>query len=85
MIGTVAPRQSGGLVLALQNGIAFFNPSTDNIEDQIKIDPDPRTRFNDGKCDPHGRLWVGTDSTSSVAPLGTASSLGDLRASPAPG
>jgi sugar lactone lactonase YvrE len=60
-IGTVVPRKSGGLVLAGAFGFALFDPKTE------KFTPLPNPpketlagRFNDGKCDPRGRLWAGT-------------------------
>ena len=60
MIGTVAPRQSGGVLVALQHGLAFFEPDTSTFEHLPDIDTNPRTRFNDGKCDPQGRFWFGS-------------------------
>ncbi|MCT2535258.1 SMP-30/gluconolactonase/LRE family protein [Aquibacillus koreensis] len=59
--GFVVPRENGGVVLGLQNGIHFYDWEKDQLE---KItDPEshlPNNRFNDGKCDPTGRLWAGT-------------------------
>ena len=60
-IGTVVPRASGGLVLALDNGFALFDPKTEKLTPL----PNPPAeilagRFNDGKCDPRGRFWAGT-------------------------
>ena len=60
-VGTVVPRASGGLMLAVQNGFAAFDPATQKLE--IIADPEahlPANRFNDGKCDPAGRFWAGT-------------------------
>lgn len=60
-IGTVVPVKSGGAIVALQNGIAHYDLSNDQI--QYKLDPEKHlsnNRFNDGKCDPSGRLWVGS-------------------------
>jgi len=63
-VGTVVPRASGGLVIAGDNGISFFDPSTG--EKKTVADPEsekrPDNRFNDGKCDPSGRFWAGTIS-----------------------
>lgn len=71
MIGTVAPRASGGLLIALENGLAFFDPSTGSLERLPAIDEHAETRFNDGKCDPHGRFWVGTmDNIQEARPMG---------------
>ncbi|MEQ6120026.1 SMP-30/gluconolactonase/LRE family protein [Reichenbachiella sp. MALMAid0571] len=60
-IGTVVPVKSGGVLLALQDGIAHFDLESGQIE--YKIDPEkdlPDNRFNDGKCDPLGNFWVGS-------------------------
>ncbi|TVQ02624.1 MAG: SMP-30/gluconolactonase/LRE family protein [Balneolaceae bacterium] len=62
-LGAVVIRERGGLVLALQSGFAFFNPSAGKIK--MIADPEPHlpgNRFNDGKCDPAGRFWAGTMS-----------------------
>ena len=60
-VGTVVVRQQGGLMLALQHGLAAFDLQT--RESTILADPEahlPGNRFNDGKCDPAGRFWAGT-------------------------
>ncbi|MFT5378033.1 MAG: sugar lactone lactonase YvrE [Candidatus Latescibacterota bacterium] len=61
-VGTVVPRQSGGLVVALHNGFAHIDLDTEKMT-PIGEDPErqmPANRFNDGKCDRAGRLWAGT-------------------------
>lgn len=61
MLGAVAPRERGGLVAALSSGFAFLDELTGEVTPIA--DPEagePRTRFNDGKCDPAGRFWAGT-------------------------
>ncbi len=60
MAGTVAPRRSGGLILGLHNDVASFDPATGNLKSLVTVDPNPKTRLNDGKCDPRGRFWVGS-------------------------
>ncbi len=60
-VGTVVPRASGGLVWAGDHGFFFLDEAT-GISTAI-ADPEPNhpdNRFNDGKCDPAGRLWAGT-------------------------
>ena len=60
-VGTVVPRASGGLMLAVYDGFAAFNPATGQLT--LLGDPEadlPQNRFNDGKCDPAGRFWAGT-------------------------
>ena len=61
-VGTVVKRQSGGLVVALHNGFAHIDLRTERMV-PLGEDPEceiPANRFNDGKCDPAGRLWAGT-------------------------
>lgn len=60
-VGTVVPRENGGLVWAGDGGF-FFLDETSGANTFIG-DPEqdlPDNRFNDGKCDPSGRLWAGT-------------------------
>lgn len=49
-------------ILGLQGGLAIFDINKpESLE--IMADPEshiPNNRFNDGKCDPKGRLWVGS-------------------------
>jgi sugar lactone lactonase YvrE len=72
-VGTVVPRQAGGVMLALHHGFASLNLETEQVE--IIADPEhhlPGNRFNDGKCDPAGRFWAGTlalDGAPEVASL----------------
>lgn len=59
-IGTVVPTVSGKALVALEDGLNFFDPATGGFT--FIADPDagiPDMRYNDGKCDPSGRLWVG--------------------------
>ncbi len=60
-VGTVVPRTSGGLMLAVEHGFAAYDPLTRQLD--VLADPEahlPGNRFNDGKCDPAGRFWAGT-------------------------
>jgi sugar lactone lactonase YvrE len=60
-IGTVVPVQGGGALVALQNGIYKMNTKTGKLSFVNNPLPDTTNlRFNDGKCDPAGRFWVGT-------------------------
>jgi len=59
--GCIAYCAGGGLLVALRSGLAFLDtasgsltPVTDAPYDTAKL------RFNDGRCDAAGRLWVGT-------------------------
>lgn len=64
-VSTVVPRASGGLVVALTHRLVALDTATGGWEVLAEADADSRdTRFNDGKCDPAGRFWVGTLSNS---------------------
>ncbi len=61
-VGTVVPRESGGMLVAGDHG--FFSIS-DSGEVTSLGDPEPDkpdNRFNDGKCSPDGHFFAGTIS-----------------------
>ena len=43
----------------LLKGRKMFNNFNENLQVLHEVDADRNTRFNDAKCDPHGRLWAG--------------------------
>lgn len=58
-VGTVVPVESGGALVALQDGIHSMGLQDGDLS--LIVNPLPEgIRFNDGKCDPLGRLWVGS-------------------------
>jgi sugar lactone lactonase YvrE len=58
-VGTVVPVETGGALVALQDGIYWMGLQDGDKE--FIVNPLPEgIRFNDGKCDPLGRLWVGS-------------------------
>lgn len=60
-IGTVVPREKGGVVLAMEKGFYFLDTETEKL--LFVTDPEfdrEQNRFNDGKCDPAGRLFAGS-------------------------
>jgi sugar lactone lactonase YvrE len=59
-VGTVVPLDAGNVLLALQNGIHEMDIKTGECTLITNPISDPNIRFNDGKCDSAGRLWVGT-------------------------
>ena len=58
--GCVAPTRSGGLVIALRDGVYLFD-QTHGLGKKLVDAPYHQAlcRFNDGRCDSQGRLWVG--------------------------
>ena len=68
-VSTVVLDESGGVLVAVENGFARFDCATSQLE--IIVDPEedkPENRFNDGKCDPGGRFWAGTMHASATVP-----------------
>ena len=80
MVGSLAVREAGGLVLALKSQIAFFDPVTSAI-DRIASPEAGREamRFNDGKCDRQGRFWAGTMNDVTRDPEGALYRLDPVR------
>lgn len=59
--GCIAPARSGGLVIALRDGMYRARSWGAPLALLARFSHDTRTtRFNDGKADPAGRLWAGT-------------------------
>jgi sugar lactone lactonase YvrE len=60
-VGTVVPRKSGGLALAVKEGFAALDTVTGKLTMLCRPEPAKTVnRFNDGKCDPAGRFWAGS-------------------------
>jgi sugar lactone lactonase YvrE len=72
MVGSLALRERGGLLLAMQSSLSFFDPRTGALE-QVAAPEAGREnmRFNDGKCDRQGRFWAGTMNDVVREPTGT--------------
>jgi sugar lactone lactonase YvrE len=69
MASTVVLSETGGVLLAVENGFARFDLESGKLT--ILVDPEadiPSNRFNDGKCDPAGRFWAGTMDRSATIP-----------------
>jgi len=62
-VGTVVPREKGGLVIAGDDGFLFLDTDTGELIPIADPEPDKAdNRFNDGKCSPDGRFFAGTIS-----------------------
>ena len=59
--GCIAIRAAGGLLVALRSGLAVLNTRSGELTPVADAPYDQgTTRFNDGRCDAAGRLWVGS-------------------------
>jgi sugar lactone lactonase YvrE len=71
MVGSIALAEDGRVVLALGDRISLFDPSEERFETWARL---PQRieghRFNDGRCDRQGRLFVGTMHNLTRAPEG---------------
>ena len=70
MIGSIALRKNGGLLLALKSSLSFFDPETGRFT-KVASPLAPELRFNDGKCDRQGRFWVGSMHDVTRQPVGS--------------
>ncbi|HEU4652853.1 MAG TPA: SMP-30/gluconolactonase/LRE family protein [Steroidobacteraceae bacterium] len=71
-ISSACERRDGdGLLVTLRQTIAFFDPRAQTITPLASPEPErKRNRFNDAKCDSHGRLWAGTMDFDCRRPTG---------------
>lgn len=74
-IGCLAPRREGGLAAALKDSIWFLDWTNGKRTMLASVSESPTNRFNDGKCDPAGRLLAGTMDMEEKAPSGALYSL----------
>lgn len=71
MVSMVVPMASGGLLLATPAGLMAMAPDTGRMT--LFAHPDaarPGNRYNDGKCDRRGRLWVSSMDMGAMANRG---------------
>ncbi|MGY6251218.1 SMP-30/gluconolactonase/LRE family protein [Bosea thiooxidans] len=73
IIGSIGLRRKGAgqLVIAMQNGLHGLDFDTGALT--FLTDPEadqPENRFNDGRCDRHGRFWSGTMNDTRRDPTG---------------
>jgi L-arabinonolactonase len=72
-VGSMALREKGGAVLAMEDGFHFLDFATGKTKPIIDPEPDkPGNRLNDGKVDKQGRFLAGSMATKiSGQPEGT--------------
>jgi sugar lactone lactonase YvrE len=81
-VGSLALREKGGLVVALQSGFFFFDSQTGNsgpgkFDSIVKPELERKgNRFNDGKPDKSGRFWAGSMDDAEKQPTGGLYRLG---------
>ena len=77
-VGCIALTADRRVVAALETSIALLNLKADGLYDLQSMatisHSTPGMRFNDGRCDPSGRMWIGT----MVMDLGKADNAGGL-------
>jgi sugar lactone lactonase YvrE len=65
--GAVMVASDDYLVLALQGSIALYDFAHGTVRTLTSLEADkPANRCNDAKCDPSGRIWVGTMHTEAL-------------------
>jgi len=84
VVGTAVPAVGGGFVVGLPDGVhaADLDGSGNRLLAGVEGADDPTVRVNDAKCDPAGRLWVGTIATDLRPGVSTLYRLGAHGAEP---
>jgi len=73
MVSVAIPKATGGLLVAMPGGLMTLDLTHKTLTPFCHPEADrPGNRYNDGKCDRMGRLWIGT------LDMGTAANRGNL-------
>nr|XP_022318408.1 regucalcin-like [Crassostrea virginica] len=59
-VGFVVPARKGGLIAGVGQCLVHVDWDTKKVTKLHQVEEGLATRFNDGKCDPQGRVWAGT-------------------------
>jgi L-arabinonolactonase len=72
LVGSLALRADGNILVALASQIALFRPARGSLEAiAAPYKGEDGMRFNDGRCDREGRFWVGSMHDIDRRPTGT--------------
>ena len=58
-VGFVVPRRTGGYVVGQGRSLVHVDWESRKVTKLHEVDQGTKNRFNDGKCDPKGRVWAG--------------------------
>ena len=71
-VGFAVLTESGDMLAGTQKGLVRFSTETGRCAQYANPELNlPNNRFNDGKCDPQGRLWAGTMSVMETEAAGS--------------
>ncbi|MFC5626349.1 SMP-30/gluconolactonase/LRE family protein [Algoriphagus winogradskyi] len=71
-LAVVLESEDGNLILGLDRKVAQFDLETEELTWLCEVESDYTLhRFNDGKVDPKGRIWIGTLSTKFTVGAGS--------------
>lgn len=71
-LGSLALRDNGGLMVAVDRSLQFCDPATGALTPFLQVEPDDLdNRLNDGRCDAQGRFWVGSMDNQLHRPNGS--------------
>ncbi|XP_062599704.1 regucalcin-like [Saccostrea cucullata] len=59
-VGFAVPAKKGGLIAGVGRCLVHVDWDTKKVTKLHEVEKGLKTRFNDGKCDPRGRVWAGT-------------------------
>lgn len=69
---SLVPRRNGGFVVGARGHLATVNLANGKLANLVALEADkPGNRFNDGKADAHGRLWLGSMHDAETEASGT--------------